>query len=267
MDVHFLAIDGFNLVRRIFEARKVLVPGDMQGVVQATVSSVQRAISEHRPTHAALVFEPHDRTWRHLLYPGYKASRKPPPPILLDGIPVIEAAIREETGMSSCSVPNYEADDVIATIARVVADHGGRVVILSTDRIFLQLAGGGISIHDHFGDIHYRVDDVEEKLGVKISQVVDYFALVGDKSNDIDGVPGIGPKSAVQLLSRFADLDAILMADPAEGAAKQSENRLIGKVQAHDAEARRSHQLVQLKTDVELGRNLRSFRLPQKESQ
>lgn len=254
MKINFLAIDGFNLVRRIYEARHPQTSDDLPAVLDAVVASCRRAMDVHAPTHAAMVFELHDRTWRHLLYPDYKSKRKPPPELLLTAIPKTEKVLQEKLGLVSCAVPNYEADDVIATIATVVASHEGQVVILSTDKAYWQLLGGGIIVRDHFKEQTWRVQDAEASLDIRLEQMLDYFALVGHKSNDVAGVPGIGPKSAVELLASYGTLDAILGADPDSG-------RLVSKVQRHAADAHRSRQLVALKTDVELGRNLRSFRL------
>jgi protein Xni len=251
MKVRFLAIDGFNLIRRIYEARNPLSATDMPAVVEAVEQSLQRALNRHKPTHAALVMEDHDRTWRHLLYPDYKANRSPTPELLLQNLEAFSRAAAE-VGIASCSVSNYEADDVIATIATVVAEHDGEVVILSTDKVFLQLLRPTVIASDHFNDRTHRVDVIESDYGIRPEQYVDYLALVGDKSNNVKGVPGIGPKSAVELLTRYSTLDAIMEA---------SDDRLAEKVQAAEAEARRCRQLVQLKTDVELNRNLKSFRV------
>ena len=251
MKVRFLAIDGFNLIRRIYEARNPLAATDMPAVIDATEQSLQRALNRHKPTHAALVMEDHDRTWRHLLYSDYKANRSPTPYMLLQHIDGFNRAA-ENLGISSCSVANYEADDVIATITTVVADRDGEVVILSTDKVFLQLLRPTVIANDHFNDRLYGVDVIERDYGVRPDQYIDYLALVGDKSNNVKGVPGIGPKSAVELLVRYSTLEALLNAE---------DDRLAQKVQAAEGEARRCRQLVRLKTDVELNRNLKSFRL------
>lgn len=252
MRVRFLAVDGFNLIRRIFEARRAQSVEDMADVVSAARNSVQRAIEFHQPTHAAVVLEAHDRTWRHLLFPGYKAGRSPTPELLLGHLDDFSEAFAT-LGVSSCSVPSYEADDVIGTIASVVAGHGGSVVILSTDRIFLQLVSDKVLVFDHFNDRRFAPADIEALLEIRCDQYIDYLALVGDKSNDVKGVPGIGPKSAVELLHEYDSLNHIL--------SSHDDKKLVQKVQdTHDL-AIRCRQLVTLKVDVELGRNLKSFRL------
>ena len=252
MSIKFLAVDGFNLIRRIYEARNVSTMADMPGVFVAVKSSLQRALTAHHPSHAALVLEHHDKTWRHLLYPAYKANRGPTPPLLLDGLDQFSEAAAE-LGITTISIPSYEADDVIATITQVVATHAGEVVVLSTDKIFLQLISDHVTVFDHFGETDFDGGYVEKHYDVKVAQYVDYLALVGDPSNNIKGVSGIGKKGAAELLRHFESLDEIIAATEPD--------QKTEKVKSQAILAKRCKQLVTLKTDVELGQNLKTFRL------
>lgn len=262
MPIRFLVIDGFNLIRRIYEARihkekhqgeSSSVSGeDMKQVVEAAKSSLARALNTHQPTHAAVVMEQHDKTWRHLLYPEYKANRSETPPMLMSKLPQFEAAFAE-LGVRSFGVESYEADDVVATLAAVVAKNNGEVVILSTDKIYLQLVNDKVIVYDHFADQRCDRNYIKEKYGIVQAQYIDYLALVGANSNNIKGVQGIGPKSAISMLAEYASLDRILSAQPA--------STMLKKVSTGRSNAIRSRQLVTLKTDVELGQNLKSFRL------
>lgn len=224
----------------------------MASVVQAAGQSLGRALAKHKPSHAAVVLEHHDRTWRHLLYPEYKQNRSATPELLINHLKAFEGNF-QSLGVTSCSVSSYEADDVIATIARVVAAHGGDVVILSTDKVYLQLIDHHIKVFDHFNEVGRDASYVNAQFGIPVAQYVDYLAMVGDKSNNIKGVQGIGPKSAQSLLSQYKTLDNILVTE--ENSAS------IRKVQQSAHDATRSRQLVTLKTDVELGLNLKTFRL------
>ena len=262
MPIRFLAVDGFNLIRRIYEARihkekhqseSIDVSGeDMKQVIEATKSSLVRALKEHQPTHAAMVMEHHEKTWRHLVYPAYKANRSETPPILLSSLPQFITAF-SEIGVQSFGIYSYEADDVIATLATVVSVNNGEVVILSTDKIYLQLVNDKVIVYDHFANKRCDRAYIEEKYQIVQDQYIDYLSLVGDKSNNIKGVQGIGPKSAVTMLSEHDSLDRILSAQPT--------STMLKKVSASSADALRSRQLVTLKIDVELGQNLKSFRL------
>ena len=252
MTLKFLAVDGFNLIRRIFEARDVQRASDMIQVIDATRASLLRAINQHNPTHVAVVMEDHDKTWRHLLLPEYKANRSETPIMLLNSLGQIESSFKE-IGVQCCSVPSYEADDVIATIATVVADHLGDVIILSTDKTYLQLLSDHIHVFDHFANLNCDAAFVKDRYGVEVFQYVDYLSLVGDKSNNIKGVTGIGKVTAASLLDEYQSLEAILNTE--------TEDAKVTKVQLEAVFARRCQHLLTLKTDVSLNRNLKSFRL------
>jgi len=246
-----LLVDGFNLVRRIYEAH----PGaesDIEAVSVSATRSLQRALQTHQPSHAVVVFERHDVTWRHLLYPEYKAGRKPTPTPLLEGLPLFERQFAE-LGVKNYSLENYEADDVTATLSAGIIRAGGEAIILSTDKSFLQLIGPGLRIFDHFKQVEYTGPDVVERYGVRISQLIDFWAMTGDASNNIKGVPRVGKKTAAELLRRYTSLEEILASD--------EDDKKVLLVQAESILATRCKQLVTLKQDVELGINLRSFRL------
>ncbi len=246
-----LLVDAFNLIRRIFEARNGGAEriGD---VINAAMRSLDRALQTHEPTHAVAVFDSHDRTWRHLLYAPYKATRGPTPPALLAHLD----GFREAFGslqVRSLTIPSYEADDPLATLAVGVAAEGGEARILSTDSMFLQLLTPLVRIFHHFEDREFTVAEVERRYGVSVSQLIDFWAMAGDSSNNIKGVPRIGKKTAAMLLGRYGSLDAILATHDDDAAAM--------KVRSEHDLVRRCRQLVTLKTDVELGINLKSLRL------
>ena len=252
MTPHVLLIDGYNLIRRIYEARPHEDAGQqLQEIVTSATQSMQRALRRHQPSHACCVFESHDTTWRHLLYKEYKADRKPTPAPLLDGLVQFAGAFLE-IGVPTVSVESYEADDVIATLARGITDRRGSVVILSTDRMYLQLLRDGVTVFDHFKDRFLTTEHVREKFGVRPDQLIDYWAMSGAATNYIKGVPKVGPKTAGQLLDRYGNLDAILGAEPSD--------KHVARVQQHRRDAEVSRQLVMLKTDVEVGVNLKSLR-------
>jgi len=244
-----LLVDGFNLIRRIYEARP---EPDIDSVITASLQSLQRALREHTPTHVVMVFENHDRTWRHLLYKDYKANRSPTPTALTEGMSKFESSF-QEIGVNSFSLDSYEADDVIATFAYGIEAAENDAVILSSDKMYLQLLSPHIRIVNHFEHKDISEKDVVERYGVKKQQLIDYWALVGDSSNNIKGVPGVGAKSAVNLLAHYDNLDEILSSSETD--------TMTLKVVNNMALAKRCRQLVTLKTDVELGTNLRRFRI------
>lgn len=252
-----LLIDALNIVRRVYEAGsgddspdKVII------ALKNSRASFRRALSEHQPTHALAVFDHGGETWHHRVYPGYKSSRKPMYPQLRASLPAFRDQLLRVFGLASVAVPDVEADDVIATTAcRWKGRSNSRCTVLSTDKDLLQLLTLGVDIHDHFE--HERRDDewLRDRLKIEPSQVCDYLALVGDRSDDIPGVEGIGPKTAVKLLADFGGLQKLLQSAKEVGGA-------VGKKLESQAEAALlSFQLVTLKRDVVVGLNWNSLRI------
>lgn len=250
--MHALLIDGFNLVRRVYEAnpRKDVHTLDRE-ILENAVQSLVRALHQHKPSHCCCIFDSHESTWRHQLYPAYKANRKPTPPALLNGLPAFEEAFLQ-SGVTSLCVPHYEADDVIATLATGISKNGGKVTILSTDKNFLQLLDENIHLYNHFQEEEFTKSRVLQKYAVKQEQLLDYWSLTGDATNNIAGVPGIGPKTAGSLLGQYESLD-VLLKDPPD-------NAIGEKIRRHRQDAEDARELLSLDTDVQVGINLRQLR-------
>ncbi len=246
-----LLVDSFNLVRRLYEARPHDDGAVEQEVITSAEQSLKRALREHKPSHVCCVFDSHEKTWRHLLFPDYKANRKPTPQPLLEAIPQFESAFLE-LGVQSICVPGYEADDVIATLAKGISKKDGDVTILSTDKNFLQLLDDHVIVYDHFNERECSRNWVIEKYGVRHDQLVDYWTLTGDTTINVKGVPKIGPKTAQQLIESFGSLDSLLENPP--------DDTVGDRLKAYRQDADICWQLVQLKTDVEVGVNLNQLR-------
>jgi protein Xni len=246
-----LLVDGFNLIRRIYEARPD-AEQEIDDVIQASKQSLGRGLKQHPATHACVVFDSHELTWRHHLYGDYKAGRKPTPSPLLDNLSRFEESFAE-LGVASLTVAGFEADDVIATLAVGLAAKNADAIILSTDKGFLQLLSNHIKVFNHFEQSELTHETVSSKYDVKVEQLTDYWAMAGDASNNIKGVLKVGKKTAAALLKQYAFLEDILRDDLAVATAL--------KVQNHGEVALQCKQLVTLKTDVSLGINLKSLRL------
>ena len=254
MNIRLLLIDALNLIRRVYAAQ----PGDdgpvrVDDSLKTSVHSLQRALRESRPTHAICVFDGHEPSWRHTLYPEYKAGRTPMPEVLDTSMDRFKDAFGEISA-PSVYFPNLEADDVIATLAVKVAARGGTAIILSTDRLFLQLVSDLVMVRDHFQRIDMDRTHVQEKLHVRPDQVVDLFALAGYATNNIPGVPTVGIKTAARLLGDLETLETIL------SVAHTIKGKLGETLYRHVEDARLSQSLVRLKDTLELGLNLKSFR-------
>jgi protein Xni len=249
-----LLVDALNLIRRVYAAQ----PGEdgperAEGAKVSSVQSLRRGLRECSPTHAVCVFDGEGQSWRHELHPEYKAGHAPMPEALESALEEYREAFRE-IGVASLIQPRLEADDVIATISCKAVAAGVSATILSTDKIFLALLPLGVRVRDHFKGTDFKPQDVVEKFGVRPEQLVDFLALAGDRGNGIHGVPGIGPKSASELLSRFETLeDALQAMDDLEG-------RLGERLRTHASTARLCHELISLRTDLELGTNMSELR-------
>ena len=249
--MHVLLIDGFNLIRRIYEARRHDEKVLEVEVITSAAQSLSRALRKHKPSHACCIFDNHKPTWRHDLYPEYKKNRKPTPTPLRDAIPEFQTAF-QKLGVRSLGLAYYEADDLIATLAFALGKKNEGVTILSTDKNFLQLLNNHIKIYDHFNDREYTAKWVLEKYGVRHDQLVDYWALTGDATNNIKGVPKIGAKTAQKLIAQYETLDTLLENPPED---------VVGKrIQEYKQDAEDARELSQLKTDIKLGINLNQIR-------
>jgi DNA polymerase-1 len=161
------------------------------------------------PTHLAVVFDHSEKTFRNALYDQYKAHRPPPPEDLIPQFPLVREATRA-FGVPSLELPGYEADDLIAAYACKVRDMGGEVVIVSSDKDLMQLVGDRVFMLDTMKNLRIGRDQVMEKFGVPPEKVVDVQALCGDSVDNVPGAPGIGVKTAAQLINEYGDLDTLL---------------------------------------------------------
>lgn len=251
-----LLVDGLNLIRRIYAAVPGLEGTDKHsdGVLDSSVRSLRRALDDLAPTHGLCVFDAGRRSWRHALHPQYKAGRPPMPASLVELLPRIEVAF-EEMSIPPIRVADFEADDVIASIALALVRRSSRVVILSTDKSMLTLLGEGVRVRNHFDNRDLDPSYVRSRFGVNPGQLATYLALVGDRSLGVPGVPSIGAKTATELIAQHGSLDSIL------AAAEDIPGRLGGVLRSNADVARLSLRLVTLRTDVQVGATLRDFRV------
>lgn len=252
--ITLLLVDALNLIRRVYAAQ----PGEdgperTDGARLASAQSLRRALRQGSPTHAACVFDGEGPSWRHRLDPGYKQGHAPMPEPLRLALDGFRETFRE-VGVASLELPGLEADDIIATIAVKAAAAGAAVIVLSTDKIFAELLPAGVRVRDHFRNREIDTKGVVKKFGVRPEQLADFLALVGDRGNNIAGVPGVGAKTAARLLARFATLEEALQA------AATMEDKLGERLREHADAARLCRRLVGLRTDLELGTNLSELR-------
>jgi DNA polymerase-1 len=203
----------------IFRAYHALPPltrksdGLPVGAVQGYCNMLWKLLRDMKgadgPTHLAAIFDHSEKTFRNDLYDQYKAHRPPAPEDLAPQFPLVREATAA-FGVHCVELPGYEADDLIATYACKVRDAGGECVIVSSDKDLMQLIGPSVVMWDPMKDRRLGEDAVMEKFGVTPDKMVDLQALIGDSVDNVPGAPGIGPKTAAQLLDEYGDLDTLL---------------------------------------------------------
>ena len=258
--LRLLLVDGLNLIRRVYAAQPGPDgPEKADGGRVSCAQSLARALREVEPTHALVALEGDEPTWRHRLFPDYKAGHAPMPEALRTALPGYREAIAT-LGVTSFDLAGNEADDVVATLAVKLAEAGGVAVILSTDKIFLQLLSDSIAVRDHFARRDFDRAFVVERFGVEPEHLLDLLALAGDSTGGISGVPGVGPKTAAKLIAALGPLDAVLATAARGATVAPLTARLAAKLVAHAEDARLARTLLGLRTDLELGLNLMDLR-------
>ena len=245
-------IDGSNFMFRAFHGLPSLTSptGVPVNALHGFVRMISALRKEFAPEVLAVVFDHGGPTFRSALFPGYKAQRPPPPEDLVPQIPLVRQAT-VALGLPSIELAGVEADDIIATYAVQAQAAGHRVIIVSSDKDLMQLIDVGddarpaVLCYDTMKGKVIGPEAVVEKFGVPPRQLGDLLALTGDSSDNIPKVPGIGPKTAAQLLAEFGDLERLLAGT---AAIKQVKRREV--LEANAANARLSRQLVELVRDV-----------------
>jgi len=260
-----ILIDALNLIRRLYAVQERpylplagdVAEGTRQQIISNTRNMVLQAVAKLRhdlmPSHALMVFDGGNSHWRQQLCARYKANRKPMPRLLADALPELMQDA-EQAGIRCFQQAEYEADDVIATIASKLRQHQQHVIIISTDKGFLPLLTHGVDVYDPFTKQFIRREHVKEKFGVQPEQLVSWWSLVGDSTNNIPGVPGVGPKGAEEFMALGRSLNDALQHPDCPKKLKQ-------KISEQKHEILTYTQILALQTNLELGLNLQDIRL------
>ncbi|MCC5975673.1 MAG: DNA polymerase I [Rubellimicrobium sp.] len=213
---HLHLIDGSAYIFRAYHALPPLTRksdglpvGAVSGFVNILWNELTRDGGGEGPTHIAVIFDHSSKTFRNEIYPAYKANRPEPPEDLRPQFPLTREATRA-FNVACIEIEHYEADDIIATLSRQATEAGGRVTIVSSDKDLMQLVGPAVVMRDPMKDRVIDRDGVFEKFGVGPERVVDVQALAGDSVDNVPGAPGIGLKTAAQLIQEYGDLDTLL---------------------------------------------------------
>jgi len=246
-----ILIDGNNIIYRAFFAMPPLTntAGKPTNAVYGFTTMLLRLIEEHKPTHMIVAFDAGKVTFRHEGYQDYKGGREKTPPELSEQFPMLKELLRD-LGVPQFEIGSYEADDIIGTISREADEQGRQVMIVSGDKDMLQLA----SEHTTVALIRKGVTEVElygpeqirEKYNLTPLQIIDLKGLMGDASDNIPGVPGVGEKTALKLLHQFGSVEGVL-AGTGELKGKMKE-----KLEAHAEDAVMSKKLATIHREVPL---------------
>src|SRR3954468_9825385 len=205
---------------------------------------------EDKPTHLAVGFDKSEKTFRTDMYPAYKAHRPPAPDDLIPQFPLIREAVRA-FDLPCLEQAGFEADDLIATYVRIACERGASATIVSSDKDLMQLVNDCVTMYDTMKDRRLGIPEVIEKFGVPPEKVVEVQALAGDSTDNVPGVPGIGVKTAAQLIVEYGDLETLLLR---AGEIKQPKRREALLENAEKARISRKHVLLddKVKLDVPL---------------
>ncbi|MDJ1464394.1 DNA polymerase I [Nitratireductor sp. GZWM139] len=262
---HLFLVDGSGYIFRAYHALPPLTrksDGLPVGAVAGFCNMLWKLLQNARdtevgvtPTHFAVIFDHSSKTFRNDLYPEYKANRSEPPEDLVPQFGLIREAT-QAFDLPCIELAGFEADDLIATYARLASEAGGDTTIISSDKDLMQLVTENVSMYDPMKDREINIPEVIEKWGVPPEKMIDLQALTGDSVDNVPGVPGIGPKTAAQLLEEYGDLDTLLSRAEEIKQKKRRENLI-----EFADKARISRELVKLRIDVPVEHAIDTFEL------
>ncbi len=242
-----LLVDGSSYLYRAFHALPPLTNsrGEATGAVYGVVNMLRSLLRDCAPDYVAVVFDAKGKTFRDELFDQYKAHRPPMPEELAAQIEPLHQIVRA-MGLPCLVVEGVEADDVIGTLARQAREEGLRTVISTGDKDMAQLVDKEVTLVNTMNNTRLDPPAVKEKFGVRPDQIVDYLALIGDSSDNIPGIPGVGPKTAAKWLNQYGNLDALI------AHAGEIKGKVGEKLRAHLDRLELSRKLATIRQDVPL---------------
>ncbi len=243
----FILVDGSSYLYRAYHAMPPLTnaSGQATGAAYGVVNMLRKLLRDYNPQHIAVVFDAKGKTFRNDMYPEYKAHRPPMPDDLREQIEPIHAIVRA-MGLPLLMVDGVEADDVIGTLAQQATEQGINTVISTGDKDMAQLVNEHITLINTMNNATTDIQAIRDKYGIAPNRIIDYLALMGDKVDNIPGVPSVGPKTATKLLQQYDSLEGVIAhADEVKG-------KLGEKLREAAPDLPLSYQLATIKLDVPL---------------
>ena len=246
--MNLVLVDGSGFIFRAFHALPPMTRPDGTPVnaVFGFTNMLAQLLKEHTGSHIAVIFDAGRHTFRNRLYEAYKAHRPPAPEELIPQFALVREAT-EAFGVPAIELSDWEADDLIAAYAKAAEDAGGEATIVSSDKDLMQLIRPAVRMLDPLKKRPIGPAEVMEKFGVTPDKVIEVQALIGDSTDNVPGVPGIGPKGAAQLIAEYGDVESVLAAAPSMKASKRRDMLI-----EHADKARISRELVTLREDAPL---------------
>jgi len=243
----FILVDGSSYLYRAFHALPPLTNsrGEQTGAVYGVLNMLRKLIDSYHPEYMAVVFDARGKTFRDDLYAEYKAHRPPMPEELAAQVEPLLEVVRA-MGLPLLQVPGVEADDVIGTLAAQASRAGWNTVISTGDKDLAQLVDAQVSLINTMNDSALDVQGVQDKFGVSPAQIIDFLALVGDSSDNIPGVPKVGPKTAAKWLGQYRTLEELV------AHAEDIKGKIGENLRAHLEQLELSRALATIRCDVEL---------------
>ncbi len=255
-------IDGYGFVFRAYHSLPPLTnpAGVVVGAVYGFTNMLIKLKNKVRTANAEeayliCVFDAGKATFRNDIYKEYKANRPPAPDDLIPQFPLVREAATA-LNIEIVEMPGFEADDIIATYTKLAQENGIHVTIVSSDKDLMQLVTEDVKMYDSLRERIIGIEQVKEKFGVPPERVLDVLSLMGDSSDNIPGVPGIGPKTATELVNQFGNLDNIL-----NSTAQITKKKLKENLENHRQDVLISRELASLKFDVDVDLNLEKFKI------
>ena len=262
---HFYLIDGSGYIFRAYYALPPLTrksDGLPTGAVSGFCSMLFKLLEDsksnqnlQKPTHFAVIFDSARKTFRNEIYSDYKANRAEAPDDLAPQFDYIRKSVLA-FNLPSLELINYEADDLIATYVEMILKEGAKATIVSSDKDLMQLYKKNVRIYDPMKNKFISEEDIKNKFGVGASKVIDVQALAGDSSDNVPGVPGIGVKTAAELINKYGDLEKLL-----KSAHEIKQNKRRETLIENKDKALISKKLVTLKSDAPVSKNLTDLEL------
>ena len=250
----FILVDGSSYLFRAFHALPPLTTasGQPTGAIKGVVNMLQKLLNTYQPTQIAVIFDAKGPTFRHELYSEYKANRPPMPDDLRIQIEPLHQLIKA-MGLPLVVVEGVEADDVIGTLAAKASEEGVDTLISTGDKDMAQLVNQHVTLFNSMNDALLDVAGVEAKFGVPPELIIDFLALMGDKSDNIPGAPGVGEKTALKLLQGIGGIDALYArSDEIAALSFRGAKTMAKKLLDHQEQIQLSYELATIKCDVEL---------------